>query len=773
MSEEFGIRDDINQDVQDTKDSLGKVARPIIDKAEDEIGERVQREIADKIAQAAQNAAGKAAAETAASAAAGAGAEAAAGSIATTGGGAATTAAAETAAGAGTSIAAGEAAASAGGAVASGAAAGSVAPGIGTIIGAVVGVLIEAAKAVKKETDISLDKDDPNGPKLNAFVIILIAVAFFLVAVCGTLISKGTVSSLSIAQETEFQNTKVDGGNMSEAGKHYEEGYDTPDFDDEKPLKNGISWFVYGGGDGTGEDAGIRGSLHAALCKHCRNIIANLEDYKGKVRNKKYDHKRSLESFYENQWPYDLATADFTPKIGNVFWVQAEADIEKSYDEYHARYNDVNYAEILSIFGMSADAPQGAQYGLHWGEINYNDFMEYLKKEECYKYMYELGLKWVPIYEGEKVIPRYDEEGNWLYNDYETIEHDGGDYSSAEDCDANAPETIIVDGITCTFTSYYVKVTVKPFGLRELFAMAFNTTEFYAASQQKHVDFDQHTNIDILDYQERVTRLYQRDYKRVIAGEEYDALGPTFKEPRSKYSSIYNELINDDWLQKREQAGTGRSAWYYIEETFNDELGIIEYENELPNIDDEEYKKWIEELGIDADILLEIIKFLQGDEPWGSYRLYDKDGIIKTIASSGCGFTSMAMIASYFTGKTITPDQIGEQFKSYYVPNEGMSHALPDAVAKAFGFKTDINGASGFDAKTVIEELQAGHPVLVSFHNGKFTKGGHLTVIVGVTEDGDFIVNDPSGNNNKNYGNVYSAEDMKDNVAHYWSFEEG
>lgn len=754
MSDEFSLRGDMEQDLQDTKDGLNKATQPLQNKVnetlQDEIQERIQKQIAE---QAAKNAAQTAAETAATSGAGGMAAAETADAIATTGGGASTAAAAETAAGAGTTVAAGEAtiaaegaAAGAGATVAEGAAAGSAGGPVGAIVGVVVGVVIAAASAIKKATDVSLDKNDPNGPKFNMITIIIAAAAFGLVTVCGTLLSKGTASSLSIGQETEFQNTKVDGNNMAPAGDQYQEGTVTETFNDKQPLANTIKVFTLGP-DETSNTEGIRGTLDKALRNHCQTMIAQLEKYKGTVNGKKYDEERSLSSFYENPWPYDLATPTKVPKIGDVF-LPGSTYYDIYYEGWNPRYDDVNYAEILSIMGMSANAPAGATYGLHWGELNYNDFMAYLQKEECYKYMYELGLSWVPVYKGTKTIEESDGEGNTVSRTVE-VEKDGDEYPSADAC-SGAPETIVEDGATLTFSEYYVKVKVKPFGLRELFAMAFNTTDPWGASEQMHVDFDQHTNRYMLDYQERVTRLYERGQKTTFSVNgvkvgEQDSLGPSYKLPRSQYSSIYYDLID--------QMGeaTGRSAWYYIADTYNDAMvGIVWTPN--PGIHEPIEGDWFE---VEGGKQLNMFKYI--NQGW--YPDMKRGGTSSTVGKAGCYDCSIAMIIMYYLQQDVPIEDISYKF----VDSQANLNAV-NALA-AYGLKIkdkDTNFQQG-----VINAIDAGHPAVIhiqghwesSVEPGRVlhkSDKGHFLVAVGYNETG-VLVYDPGSQNNTN--NVIPYED--------------
>lgn len=757
MSDEFSLRGDMEQDLQDTKDGLNKATQPLQNKVnetlQDEIQERIQKQIAE---QAAKNAAQTAAETAATSGAGGMAAAETADAIATTGGGASTAAAAETAAGAGTTVAAGEAtiaaegaAAGAGATVAEGAAAGSAGGPVGAIVGVVVGVVIAAASAIKQATDVSLDKDDPNGPKLNMITIIIAAGAFMLVAVCGTLLSKGIASSLSIGQETEFQNTKVDGENMAPAGDQYQAGTVTKEFNDELPLKNAIVTYTYGE-DGKGVNDGLRATLDKALRKHCYNLIKDLEKYQGSINGHHYDAERSISTFYENRWPYDLGTSSFEPKIGNVLLPNGSY-YGKDYPEWNPRYDDVNFAEILALMGMSAET-DGSAYGLHWGELNYKDFMEYLQKEECYKYMYELGLKWVPVYKGTRPVEEPDGNGGTKTVDKEfevTIEEldDGhAKYESPDEC-RTAPEDGTYQGYSCSWDYYYVEAEVKPFGLRELFAMSFSTTDPTGAADQMHIDFDQHTNLYMLNYQERVTRLYQRKLKISLYKpdgtfiKEVDALGPSYQTTRSIYSPIYDDITTNSWLIAHGWDGTGRSAWYYIDKTYNDKWEGITWDDDpggsIPPGGD-----W---KPVDGAKILDMYEYI--NQGWYPNTLRGASN--HTIKKSGCLDCSVAMICMYYKRYHIPITDI-----SKYVDASASLHTA-DALA-AYGLTMGDSNYGNFQ-EGVIEEINNDRPVIIHIE-GYWTSGddgrplhstenGHFLVGMGYDETGIYVY-DPGRKDN-------------------------
>lgn len=142
-----------------------------------------------------------------------------------------------------------------------------------------------------------------------------------------------------------------------------------------------------------------------------------------------------------------------------------------------------------------------------------------------------------------------------------------------------------------------------------------------------------------------------------------------------------------------------------------------------------------------------------------------------SIASSVCGPTSFAMIASYLTDTTITPaDAVAWCGNSYYMPGVGTYWSYFQAAANHFGCGSVTQTS---DANQVLQALSEGHPVISSQRAGLFTSGGHFIVLRGVTADSKVLVNDPNDNSSKNY--INREFDMMSEVHAtsnaYWIFD--
>ena len=130
-------------------------------------------------------------------------------------------------------------------------------------------------------------------------------------------------------------------------------------------------------------------------------------------------------------------------------------------------------------------------------------------------------------------------------------------------------------------------------------------------------------------------------------------------------------------------------------------------------------------------------QYFQGDYPNTPYGAYG------TVASHGCGITCVAMVATYLTDKTYTPDVLAEQFGSYNTA-VGSYWSLFEDSAKELGLDFEEETT---DWSKVKEALKDGKPVISIQSTGRFTGGGHFICLFGLTDSGKIIVYDPNSYN--------------------------
>ena len=132
---------------------------------------------------------------------------------------------------------------------------------------------------------------------------------------------------------------------------------------------------------------------------------------------------------------------------------------------------------------------------------------------------------------------------------------------------------------------------------------------------------------------------------------------------------------------------------------------------------------------------------LQTDSRWADkpYGAGNPKG--NTIHNNGCAPTSISMVASYLTGKTIIPPDVTSWAGlKYYSSGAGSTWNIFGASAKHWGYNSKQISKT---PQEVMKELNAGHPIIASMGPGAFTNGGHFIVLRGITADGQILVNDP------------------------------
>ena len=152
----------------------------------------------------------------------------------------------------------------------------------------------------------------------------------------------------------------------------------------------------------------------------------------------------------------------------------------------------------------------------------------------------------------------------------------------------------------------------------------------------------------------------------------------------------------------------------------------------------------------------EVVYFNQLEEPWASLPYASS-----TVANSGCGPTSMAIVISTLTGKNVTP----EMTKSFaedngeYVQGQGTSHSFIGNAAAYWGLTCERVGKDRMD--DVVQALKEGKMVVEICEAYTITGGssGHFIVLTGVTSDGYITIADCASR--ERTGKVYSVETIK------------
>ena len=153
--------------------------------------------------------------------------------------------------------------------------------------------------------------------------------------------------------------------------------------------------------------------------------------------------------------------------------------------------------------------------------------------------------------------------------------------------------------------------------------------------------------------------------------------------------------------------------------------------------------------------------FMQWDKRWG-YTQYNKN----FMALSGCGPTSVSMVAVYLTGDiTLSPKRIAEfsEENGYCVEGNGTSWTLMSDGCKKLGLNVE---EVPLMKSLIFEKLDSGQPIICHMGKGFFTTTGHYIVFTGA-KDGLISVNDP--NSIKNSETLWDYDDIKDQIINMWA----
>lgn len=159
----------------------------------------------------------------------------------------------------------------------------------------------------------------------------------------------------------------------------------------------------------------------------------------------------------------------------------------------------------------------------------------------------------------------------------------------------------------------------------------------------------------------------------------------------------------------------------------------------------------------------EIPLYLQWDTRWG-YKDYGSS----IIALSGCAPTSLSMVVSGLRKDVqATPDVIANLSSEMGLITEGnfSSWELMIQGAKEFDI---LSKEIPLDERMMKDELTKGNPLILSMKPGQFTTVGHMIVLTGVDEKGEFIIND--ANSIKRSNQSWKFEELKGDIRNIWAY---
>ena len=136
------------------------------------------------------------------------------------------------------------------------------------------------------------------------------------------------------------------------------------------------------------------------------------------------------------------------------------------------------------------------------------------------------------------------------------------------------------------------------------------------------------------------------------------------------------------------------------------------------------------------------ILYLQYDPAWGGFPFSSHGDPRQTIASSGCGATSFAMLVATFVDPNISPPDVAQLildngFRSY---DNGVDWGFYPWAAEHYGLPFKNTGSTD----EVVQAMQEGALVVASMGPGYFTSYGHYILLWGLDGAGNILVNDPN-----------------------------
>lgn len=153
--------------------------------------------------------------------------------------------------------------------------------------------------------------------------------------------------------------------------------------------------------------------------------------------------------------------------------------------------------------------------------------------------------------------------------------------------------------------------------------------------------------------------------------------------------------------------------------------------------------------------------FLQWDARWG-YTEYSGE----LFGTSGCGPTALSMVCLHLLQDAkFTPRYIADfsQENDYYTTGKGSNWTLIYEGGEMLGLEVEEIPT---EEDAVVEQLEAGNPVICIVGPGDFTYSGHFIVLAGL-ENGMIRINDP--NSKIRSEKLWEFSKFQDQVLQSWA----
>jgi hypothetical protein len=143
-------------------------------------------------------------------------------------------------------------------------------------------------------------------------------------------------------------------------------------------------------------------------------------------------------------------------------------------------------------------------------------------------------------------------------------------------------------------------------------------------------------------------------------------------------------------------------------------------------------------------------------------------------ADRTCNSSACAMCLEYFKPGTLKGPKGDDAYvQKVFAIGDTTDHMVQTRVLASYGIKSSFSYALTF--ANLDRELAAAKPVVIGIlHRGPLSapRGGHMCVVIGKTDSGDYVVNDPYGSLNDGYTGAVSngkgAIYKKSELARRW-----
>lgn len=130
-------------------------------------------------------------------------------------------------------------------------------------------------------------------------------------------------------------------------------------------------------------------------------------------------------------------------------------------------------------------------------------------------------------------------------------------------------------------------------------------------------------------------------------------------------------------------------------------------------------------------------------------------------ASRTCNSSSCAMCLEYFKPGTLKGTKGDDDYiRKVFAVGDTTDHSVQTKVLSSYGVKSEFRYNLSF--ADLDRELAASRPVVIGIlHRGTLSAptGGHMIVVIGKTDKGDYVVNDPYGSLMDGYtADVYNGK---------------